>query len=61
MTETIIVWGIVGVVGILSVRSLYRTFTGKVEGCSCSTGSCEKKGACALPEAEIPNREQVSG
>ncbi len=59
MTETIIVWGIVGVVGILSVRSLYRTFSGKDEGCGCSGVSCEKSSGCSIPEMEISNKKEI--
>jgi hypothetical protein len=36
MWETIIVWAIVGSVGGLALRSLYRTLTGKEKGCACS-------------------------
>ena len=39
MIETIIAVGIVVVVALLAGRSLYRTVTGKNEGCGCS-GSC---------------------
>jgi hypothetical protein len=44
MIETIIAVGIVAVFAFLAGRSLYRTVTGKNEGCGCS-GSCGS-GAC---------------
>ncbi len=34
--EQVAVWLIVGIVGFLSVRSLYRTFTGKDDACGCA-------------------------
>ena len=40
MIETIIAVGIVVVVALLAGRSLYRTVTGKNEGCGCN-GSCQ--------------------
>lgn len=44
MMETIAVCLIVGIVGVLSGRSLYRTFTGKNDTCGCagSSKSCGK-------------------
>jgi len=39
MIETIIAVGIVGLVALLVVRSFYRTWTGKNDGCGC-TGNC---------------------
>ena len=44
MIETIIAVGIVAVFAFLAGRSLYRTVTGKSEGCGCS-GGCGS-GAC---------------
>lgn len=55
--ETILVCIIVGVVGILSIRSLYRTLTGKDDGCGCegSSESCGK--VCSAGEMQTAGRE----
>ena len=38
--ETYIVWAIVGVVALLTARSLYRLLSGKSDGCGCACSGC---------------------
>lgn len=46
MMENVIVGVIVGVVLILAGRSLYRTLTGRHDGCGCGTKSCPASEHC---------------
>jgi len=46
MVETIIVSVIVVGALVLAARSLYRTFSGKSDGCACGAGSCPFADAC---------------
>lgn len=52
MAETIAVYAIVGAFLILSGRSLYRTLTGKGDGCGCWEG-CPIQGKCGVPNDEL--------
>ena len=52
MAETIAVYAIVGAFLILSGRSLYRTLTGKGDGCGCWE-DCPIQGKCGVPNDEL--------
>ena len=58
--ETILVAVIVGSVAVLSLRSLYRTFTGKNEGCQCS-GTCASENPCMTVTSRSSGREEAEG
>jgi len=60
MMETVIVYVILGFVGLLSVRSLYRTFTGKDEGRGCTGSPCGGDCACTVPGEERPRKEETN-
>lgn len=65
MIETIIVSVIVVGVAVLAGRSLYRTFTGKDDGCGCG-GDCTRCGSCRdasepSPQADIGRYDRVRG
>jgi len=63
MSETIIVCAIVGLVLVLVGRSLFRTFTGKNEGCGCGA-NCPLSGSClesldnAIPESDATGNDR---
>ncbi|OGV70593.1 MAG: hypothetical protein A3K19_06550 [Lentisphaerae bacterium RIFOXYB12_FULL_65_16] len=61
MAETIVVIAIVGVVLLLAARSLYRTLTGKNDGCGCGKGACSASGHCQSPQAATKTREESHG
>jgi hypothetical protein len=46
MIESVTVFIIVGAVLFLAIRSLYRTLTGKSDGCGCGTGPCLYEDVC---------------
>lgn len=54
MGETIIVVLIVAAVAVMAGRFLYRTLTGKSEGCGCR-GGCSSAGGCCGPVRERCN------
>ncbi len=60
MIETVIVYLILGFVGALAARSLYRTFTGKGEGCGCTGSPCAGTGACAAAHTEPLRKEEAN-
>ena len=51
MIENLVVFGIVGAVLLLAARSLYRTLTGKNDGCGCGKASCAAAGHCPSSQA----------
>jgi hypothetical protein len=58
MIETIIVCVIVGAVLLFAGRSLYRTLTGKTDGCACGTKSCPASGRCSSLEVSEKKQEK---
>lgn len=50
MVETLSVVGIVSVVVVLTGRSLYRTLTGKNDGCGGCNGACSGCGVKSLAD-----------
>lgn len=54
MLEYIIVIAIILTVAIITGRSLYRTLTGKNDGCGCA-GPCP---GCAIKDMTDPHRRQ---
>jgi len=49
--EALAVSLIVAVAGFLSIRSIYRIFSGRNKGCGCMAGSCSLERCC--PSIEI--------
>jgi hypothetical protein len=46
MSETVVVVAIIGVVIVLTLRSLQKTLSGRNDGCGCSCkGSCQLSGS----------------
>ena len=59
MIENVVVGVIVGVVLILAGRSLYRTLTGKSDGCACGTKSCPASEHCHSSSAKKEGKEKL--
>ncbi|MDH5297591.1 MAG: hypothetical protein OEV91_01045 [Desulfobulbaceae bacterium] len=49
--ETVILWLIIGAAAALGLRALYRSLTGKGQGCACS-GPCPGRGAACPPDGD---------
>ncbi len=60
MLGNIIVYVIVGVVLILTGRSLYRILTGKNNGCRCGEGGCPFSGSCDNSLQKVKLQERIS-
>jgi hypothetical protein len=58
MLGNIIVYVIIGLVLILTGRSLYRILTGRSDGCRCEGGGCPFSGSCnnSLQKVELQER-----
>lgn len=61
MWENILIWAIVAAVGLICLRWVYKTLTGKPGGgCGCGSATCPQRHDCDSPSSSFSRSFHIS-